>query len=188
MKLTVMKHLKTIFTFVLILIPGILPAQSYMTEEGHAEFTSSVPLHTFTGVSDHLTGLIDFDENLVDFYIDLQTLKTGNGKRDRDMYSTLETDKFPFAEFTGSLETPFDPESTEEKNVIVTGDFTIHGVTQSIEVEGILQKRNNGLYLEASWILNLDDYEIEPPGILFYRVDEEIEVQIETELQPQENE
>lgn len=163
-------------------------AQSYITENGHVEFTSSVPLHSFTGSSDHLNGLIDFDENLVDFYIDLKTLDTGNGKRDRDMYSTLNVEKHPFAEFTGSFTSSFDLESSEEQNVTVLGDFTIHGVTQSIEVDGILQKRNNGLYLEASWILNLEDYQIEPPGILFYRVDEEIEVRIEAELERQEGE
>ena len=183
-----MRHLGVIFTSVLILIPGILFSQSFITEEGHAEFTSSVPLHSFTGTSNHLRGLIDLDENLVDFYIDLETLDTGNGKRDRDMYSTLETDKFPFAEFTGSLQTPFDTETTEEQNVTVVGDFTIHGVTRSIEVEGTLQMKNNGMHLEASWILNLQNYEIEPPGILFYRVDQEIEIRIEAQLEHQDDE
>lgn len=159
-----------------------------MTEEGHAEFTSSVPFHTFTGVSDHLTGLIDFDENLVDFYIDLQTLKTGNGKRDRDMYSTLNVEKYPFAEFTGSLGTPFDLESREEQSVTVTGEFTIHGVSRNISVEGTLQRTGSGLELKTSWTLNITDYEIEPPGILFYRVDEEMDVRVEATLEQQKNE
>lgn len=179
-----MRYLKSILFFWLI-CPGALLAQSFMTEAGHAEFTSTVPLHTFTGVSDHLTGLIDLDENLVDFYIDLQTLDTGNGRRDRDMYSTLNVEEYPFAEFTGSLDTPFDLESSEVQNVTVSGDFTIHGVTQSIRVDGTLLNTNNALQLEASWILNLQDYDIEPPGILFYRVDEEIEVRIHAQLQHQ---
>ena len=183
-----MKNIKPILICLLFLISESVIAQSFITETGHAEFTSSVPLHSFTGSSENLTGLVDFDENLVDFYTDLQTLDTGNGKRDRDMYSTLEVDQYPFAEFTGSLETPFDMESTEVQNVTVAGDFTIHGVTQSIEVEGKLRKVNNALQLEASWILNLQDYDIEPPGILFYRVDEEIEVRIEAELEQQDSE
>ena len=36
----------------------------YYTDSGHAEFTSSVPLHSFTGESNHLTGMIDFREIL----------------------------------------------------------------------------------------------------------------------------
>lgn len=183
-----MKTLRTILVSLIFLIPVSLYAQSYITEKGHVVFTSSVPLHSFKGSSNHLNGLIDFDENLVDFYIDLQTLDTGNGKRDRDMYSTLNVEEHPFAEFTGSIKSSFDQESTEEQEVTVSGEFSIHGVTQAIEVNGTLQKSGNGLQLSASWILNLDDYDIEPPGILFYKVDEEIDIQIAAELQPQINE
>lgn len=156
----------------------------YFTDSGTAEFTSSVPLHTFTGSSDHLTGMIDLTENYIDFYLDLSTLKTGIGRRDRDMYSTLNVDDHPFAEFTGALETDFDEESTEQQSVVVSGEFTINGVTQDVTIEGILQKQGEDLYLEADWIVLLDDYNIEPPGILFYRVTEEQEVHIEAVLEP----
>lgn len=184
----IMQTVKTIIVSLILLIPISLSAQSFITEEGYVEFTSSVPLHSFKGSSNHLNGLIDLDENLVDFYIDLQTLDTGNGKRDRDMYSTLNVEEHPFAEFTGSLTSSFNPEASEEQEVTVSGDFSIHGVTQAVDISGTLQNVENGLLLNASWILNLDDYQIEPPGILFYKVDEEIEVKIEAELQPQVNE
>lgn len=168
--------------------PSLVLAQSFQTETGHAEFTSSVPLHTFTGESDHLTGLIDFEENLVDFYIDLETLETGNGRRDRDMYSTLNVEEHPFAEFTGSLESSFDTNSTEPQNVTVSGEFTIHGVTRDMTVDGILQKQGDELLLESEWILDITDYDIEPPGILFYRVRDEMDVRINARLRPVEDE
>ncbi|MCC5907202.1 MAG: YceI family protein [Balneolaceae bacterium] len=154
----------------------------YITDSGHAEFTSRVPLHTFTGSSDHLHGLIDFDENLVDFYLDLSTLKSGIGRRDRDIYRTLNVDDHPFAEFTGSLSSSFDINSSEIQQVAVRGEFTIHGVTREITIEGTLQKQGGELHLTAEWILDLEDYDIEPPGILFYRVDEEQELRIEAIL------
>ena len=40
--------------------------------------------------------------------IDLTTLETGIGKRDKDMRKPLETDKSPFAEFFGKLTSSFD--------------------------------------------------------------------------------
>jgi len=156
----------------------------YYTESGIAEFTSSVPLHTFTGRSGNLTGMIDLEENLVDFFLDLHTLKTGIGRRDRDMYRTLNVDDHPFAEFTGSLASPFDEGIAEPQVAIVEGEFTVHGVTQQIRIEGELQKQDGDLHLSAEWILLLEDYGIEPPGILFYRVTEEQEVRIEAVLQP----
>jgi len=65
----------------------------YMTHSGHAEFTSRVPLHTFTGESNHLTGMINYGENIIDFYLDLNTLRTGIDRRDRDMFRTLNVDE-----------------------------------------------------------------------------------------------
>jgi len=160
----------------------------YMTESGYAEFESSVPLHSFTGESEHLTGMIDPSENLVDFYLDLNTLKTGIDRRDRDMYRTLNVEEYPFAEFTGSLESMFDMDSSEEQPVTVAGEFSIHGTTRSVRINGTIQVNGNELILEASWTLNLDDYNIEPPGILFYKVNEEQKIRIEATLKPKDRE
>lgn len=171
-----------VLSILLLTAPRILIAQSFITEDGHVEFTSSVPLHSFTGSSDHLNGLIDLDENLLDFYIDLKTLDTGNGRRDRDMYRTLNTDEFPFAEFTGRLTTVFDTDSEMEQSVTATGEFTVNGVTRDLTVDGTLENTAGGIHLKSSWIIDITDYDIEPPGILFYKVDEEMDIRIDAVL------
>lgn len=157
----------------------------YYTETGDAKFTSSVPLHTFSGESSHLTGMIDLEKNVVDFYLDLNTIETGIDRRDRDMQRTLETEEFPFAEFTGSFKSGFERDQTQKQTVVVDGEFTIHGKTLPVEVEGVIEIQGDDLVLEAEWSLFLDDYDIEPPGILFYRVDEEQKIQIKAVLSPQ---
>lgn len=174
-----------IFVFVVLLFQLSLVSGSdtaeelvYYTESGEAEFSSSVPLHTFTGRSGHLTGLIDPAENFIDFYLDMNTLRTGIGRRDRDMFNTLNVDEHPFAEFTGSFESDVDFENSGEQTVIVTGEFSVNGVTRDIRIEGEIQHSENEITIEAGWELLLEDYEIEPPGILFYRVDNEILIQI----------
>lgn len=160
----------------------------YFTDSGYAEFTSSVPLHTFTGKSNHLTGMIDLEENVIDFYLDLNTLETGIGRRDRDMNRTLNVSEHPFAEFTGSLKSSFDEQSTEKQTVVAAGEFTINGVTRTVEIEGNLQKQGDDILLEAEWDLFIDDYNIEPPGILFYRVNTKQEVRIEAVLKTHDKE
>src|SRR5690606_14338056 len=111
-------------------------AQTYFTETGYAEFTSEVPLHSFTGTTQNLTGQANLGDGTVAFYLDLTTLRTGIGKRDKDLRRTRETDDCPFAEFCGKLVTDVDPHSTDLQIVQVRGDFTVHGVTREIEVEG----------------------------------------------------
>jgi polyisoprenoid-binding protein YceI len=154
-------------------------AQSYMTEDGYVEFKSSAPLLTFKGISNHLTGLIDLDKNLVDFYVDLTTLDTGINLRNRHMRdSYLETDKYPFAEFTGTITSGFDYESEGEQAVTVQGDFTIHGVTKEMTITGTLKRVTDGLELNASWKVLLEDHNINKPRVVFYELADEQEVTI----------
>lgn len=184
-----MKWQQIMMSMTSLLLIGIWQTEVvYYTESSQAEFTSSVPLHEFTGVSDHLTGMIDFEENVVDFYLDLETLKTGNARRDRDMYETLNVEDHPFAEFTGSLQSSFDMNSTDVQEVTVQGKFTIHGVTCTKTVKGTLQRVGNDIRLKAEWVLDITNFDIEPPGILFYRVNDKMDVRINVLLKPTQEE
>ena len=181
-------HLTLLFLVFLLLRYDCVFGQSYMSEEGYVEFISRAPLLEFKGKSDHLTGLIDLDQNLIDFYVDLNTIDTGIQRRNRDMRSTyLKTDTFPFADFSGKLLTEFDPESEGEQRVKTRGIFTIHGVEREIDVEGTLEPRNGGLKLNASWTILLDDYNIERPRVLFYELADEQVVNISVLLSPRIN-
>ncbi|SMO34616.1 YceI-like domain-containing protein [Gracilimonas mengyeensis] len=161
--------------------------QAFMTDSGTAVFHSEVPLHTFSGSSDFLTGRIDLEDKTVDFYLDLHTLETGIDKRDRDMLETLEAEEFPFAEFFGKLTSNFDPENTSPQTVTVEGDFKIHGVTNETKITGTLQMTDNGLLVKAGWTLLLKDYDIEPPKLLFVKVDQQQDIEIEALLKPVED-
>lgn len=159
--------------------------KSFFTDHGLAEFTSSVPLHEFTGTSERLVGRISLADSTVDFYLDLETLETGIGKRDKDMKRTLETDQYPFGEFFGKLVSPFDPKRADAQYAEAHGDFSIHGVTRSVEITGTLRLDSLGLHLEADWELNLEDYDIEPPSLLIVRVDEIQKLHIKATLRPE---
>lgn len=177
---------------ILFLVAGVLwwctvsetNAQTYGTQRGTAEFTSSVPLHTFTGTSTYLTGEVNFDTGVVDFYVDLETIETGIARRDRDMRETLETDQYPYAEFTGRLTTLFDTDESGRQAARVEGTFTVHGVSRSVIVAGSLEKVGSQIRLTADWELRLDDYNIEPPRLLMVRVDEVQAIHINALLSP----
>ena len=173
--------------FILFVFSFGLHAQIYKTESGKAVFLSKVPLHDFEGSSDQLVGLINLEDKTVDFYLDLETLDTGNGKRDKDMRLTLETKKFPFGEFFGKLVSDFDPTSSEIQAAKVEGVFKIHGKEKEVEIDGTLQMTAEGILLKAGWILNLEDYAIKPPRLLIIKVDEEQEININALLTPKES-
>ncbi|MCH7400359.1 YceI family protein [Belliella kenyensis] len=155
-------------------------AQVYKTEKGKAEFLSKAPLNEFVGTSSNLNGLIDVDKNLVDFFIDLNTLKTGISLRDKHMRENyLETKKYPFSEFTGKFKTlpKFDQKNHDE--VFVVGVFKIHGVEKQVEIPASVQKTSsNELAFESKFVIKLSDYKIAIPKVVFYELAEEQEVTI----------
>lgn len=161
-------------------------AQSYIGKEGQAEFISNAPLLEFKGVSEHLTGLIDLEKNLVDFYLDLNTLDTGIKLRNSHMReSYLETEECPFAEFTGQLDSAFDPDLNEEQDISVSGEFTVHCVTKELAATGTIKPTPDGLMVKAEWEILLKDFDIDRPGVAFYELAEEQRINISILLKPE---
>ncbi len=168
-------------------LSGYAQSKKYIATDGYVEFLSKAPLHQFKGKSKVLHGLIDLNKNLVDFYVDLNTLKTGIAKRDSDMRNSyLDTEDHPFAEFTGALDAVemLNPVPGKPKKVTATGTFSLHGVKRKITVEGTLTATEDGLNLKATWPILLEDYNIERPGFLFYELADEQIISIDIELHP----
>ncbi len=118
----------------LLLLPCFAAGQTYQTDSGHAEFTGHTPLFSFKGSSDSLSGSVDIADSTVQFTLPVKTLDTGNNKRDRDMMNVLEANKFPNATFEGKITSSFNPDKLSKQEVTVKGTFTIHGVSQSLEI------------------------------------------------------
>lgn len=154
--------------------------QEYLTTKGEVIFLSKAPLNEFEGKSSSLNGLVNLETNVLDFFVDLNTLKTGIGLRDSHMRENyLETDQFPFAEFTGKLVQQPTLILGTKTPVKALGKFKIHGIEREIEVPGFLTLAQNGrIELDASFEILLSDFEIALPKLVFYELAEEQKVTI----------
>lgn len=157
----------------------------FITENGKAVFTSRAPMLTFSGESEQLNGMIDLEQNLLDFYLDLETLDTGIRLRNKHMRdSYLETNTYPFAEFRGQLAQVPDFTESDTATVVAIGRFKVHGIEREIEVPGILVRTSEGLLLTAEFKVDLPDYEISVPKVVFYELSETQEIRIEGLFSP----
>jgi polyisoprenoid-binding protein YceI len=172
-----MKRIFSLFLFFLSL-QGF--GQEYLTTKGQVTFLSKAPLNEFEGKSSSLNGLVNLETNLLDFFVDLNTLKTGIGLRDSHMRENyLETDKFPFAEFTGNLVQLPTLVMANKTPVKAVGKFKIHGIERDIEVLGFLTLIQNGkVELDTSFEILLSDYQIPLPKLVFYELAQEQKVTI----------
>jgi len=158
--------------------------QTYLSLDGRVVFESSAATETFQGVSPNLVGLVNLADSTMDFYLDLNTLKTGISLRDRQMRDQyLRTKTFPFAEFKGRLGAPVDRTMRVAQPVVARGLFTVHGVPRPIHVSGTITPVDaDRLRVEAEWSLNLNDHGITVPSFLMLRLSETIRISIDITL------
>ncbi|MEY2905125.1 MAG: hypothetical protein RJA52_1141 [Bacteroidota bacterium] len=168
------------WVFVFFLFPCSLIAQQFIGSAGKVTFISEAPLSTFEGISDQLNGLVDQEKGLVDFYLDLNTLKTGIGLRDKHMRdSYLETKKYPYAEFTGQLIGEINFGQPAE----VKGKFKLHGVEKEVTLKGTVKKIDaDTLEIDSEFQILLSDYKIDIPKVVFYELADVQKVRVQIQL------
>ena len=158
-------------------------------------FTSSTAIDEFEGTTERLDGLVLLNtEELTDrtggaeseiyFEVDLASLDTGIGMRDRQMRNSyLEVDRYPYAAFGGTIEQVV---SLPGKMFQVTtqGILGIHGVEQERALTCNLATVNEGYRVNCSFSVFLSDHDIEIPKLMFLKLNNEIRMDLNFILEP----
>jgi polyisoprenoid-binding protein YceI len=116
--------------------------------------------------------------------VDLRGLKSDQDQRDGFIQTrTLETAKFPNAEFVPTKVTGLDKmiPSAGQSGISLTGNLTIHGVTKEVTFQGIatFNPRTNSVAGRAKTSLTFDEFGITQPKIgRLASVDNKIELQL----------
>lgn len=147
-------------------------------------FISKAPLEDFQGVTHDIDGYLTHEadslttKSEVYFEVDLRTLDTGIGLRNRHMRENyLETDKFPMAKYKGRIVKAV-PQG-QSVNVTVEGRMFIHGVTQPLTVQGRMFPETNGYRVQAATAVKLTDYNIPIPKLMFMKISEDIRLTLD---------
>lgn len=148
------------------------------------KFTSSTPILDFEGITNHIDGYIYwegddyFEKNPTCYFeVNLNSIETGNGKRDRDMRERLETHKWPYATFTGKFTKVELMDSVViTYRVVARGKMMIHGVEKEMTIPGIISIQEGNMYVVAEFDVKLTDFDIRIPGVLMFKVNNTIPV------------
>ena len=111
----------------------------------------------------NVEGNVTFDEEQnsiinVEAKIDVNSIDTGNSKRDRHLKSPdfFDANNFPFISFVSS-----DVKKLENGKFIVTGLLTMRGITKNITLRGERKKNiNNNMVFSAESLIDRQDFEI----------------------------
>lgn len=132
------------------------------------EELSGIGSTTAVGRTTDVSGTVEIDGTTVtaaEIEVDMTTITTNDSRRDGKVQSALDTDQFPTATF--SLTEPIDlgdaAASGEAVTVTATGDLTISGVTNQVEMPIEAQLVDGTVALVGSVELTFADYDVEVP-------------------------
>lgn len=152
-------------------------------EGTEVEFLSKATLESFTGHTDQIRGRVVCDPDgladsiVVYVEVDLATLETGMGLRDKHMRENhLETDQYPHAIFRGARILSGSERALaagEPVDIRIAGEFALHGVRRPLEVTARVTRLDDdppALAVECAFEVKLADHQIDRPKFLMMKV------------------
>jgi polyisoprenoid-binding protein YceI len=89
----------------------------------------------------------------------VKTLKTGDGKRDKDLNKSMESDKYPVLRFD-LARVSRNEDAGNSPGVMLHGKLTIHGVSREVDLPATIQFSGSTARVRTDFPLNLKDYRI----------------------------
>lgn len=130
--------------------------------QGTLSFDGRASAGDFTGTTTTLTGQMTGGDGLeaVRGWVEapVATLKTGNGRRDRDLNKSMESDKYPTMRFDLDGVTPAG--TGDSVPVTLKGRLTLHGMERRVELPGSVAFAEGAVRVRSDFPLNLKDYKI----------------------------
>jgi len=179
-----MKHI-TIILLAWLSITNQTSQDLYVCKNAHISLYSSAPIEdikaatsTATSVFNASTGDLAFNVAINSFHFEKELMQ--------EHFNTdyMESDKFPRASFKGKIQEHPDLTKDGSFPVTVTGDLTVHGVTQKRTIPGTLTIKNGAITLISEFMVKCADHHISIPQIVFHNIAESIKMNVSATYSP----
>lgn len=181
-----MKHLKVSLAVTLglcLLLLSQAKGQKFKSVTSSVHFYSDAPMEDIEATNLDGKSAFDLGTGEIVFSIPIKSFifeKSLMQEHFNENY--LESDKFPKATFIGII-TEFDPTTSEEQDAVARGKMNMHGVGQEISVKGRMKINESSAELNAKFPIELKDYKIKIPKVVFYNIAEVVDVTIKFEYE-----
>jgi polyisoprenoid-binding protein YceI len=173
-----------LFFFVFSIASAQVQNYKIIPEQSNLTFDVSAQMHKVHGVSNAFSGTISGDPKditaaKITIRLDPSNFDTDNDKRDKVMREkSLEIEKFPFIEFESTSIEAENKELTinEPAEATILGKLKLHGVVKEISVPVRILWDERQVSADAGMDLNLDEFGIFRPKVLFFRLQKEVKV------------
>jgi hypothetical protein len=177
-----------IFICTLFLLSVQLKAQNkYITRTGTVSFFSSTSAENIDAVNNEAFSLVDITKGEVAFQVLITGFKFKKALMEEHFNENyMESSKFPKAIFQGSIAdlSKVNFKSNGSYTVNVTGDLTMHGVTNKVTFPATINIQGGKLNATSKFDVRLADYKIKVPSLVSKQVAESVAVTVACAYEP----
>jgi polyisoprenoid-binding protein YceI len=186
---------RTIFIILFVLTTGAFSTEYQVNKERENQviFNSNAPVEKIQGNTGNIDGYVSWDDQKpldkseMYFEVDMNTLDTGNSIRDRHMRDNfLETEKFQYAFFRGTIEAIDALDTDLSCQVVVNGMMNIHGVEKPYKINGTVTRENKELVVTCYFDIALPEHNIKIPQFMFMKLAPVLQIEVNFYLLKQE--
>jgi hypothetical protein len=178
--------MRSINVIVFVLVTNLVYGQKFLTERGFVKFFSDAAIEDITATNEKATALFDAGSGSIAFVVPInQFVFAKSLMQEHFNEKYLESDRYPKSTFQGRI-VGFNPETQTQQTVSAQGKLTIHGVTRDIDVPGQIIRSDKGLTMSSKFMVELKDYKVEIPRLMWQNIAERVEVTLEFTFRPEE--
>ena len=161
-----------------------LIAQQFYSNKGQISFFSEAPIENISAINENVSAIIDSQTGGFAFRLKIEDFTFPNSlMQEHFNESYLESEKYPLSTFTGVTDNFSDLDLSTKQNLVVNGSLSMHGISKDAQMNATAHLINEELYITSTFDVALDDYDIDIPKIMMYKIAELIKVVVEIKLQ-----
>ncbi|HEY8931150.1 MAG TPA: YceI family protein [Mucilaginibacter sp.] len=173
----------------LILLAWMLNFQTgqdlYVCKNANITLFSSAPIEDIKAETSSGASVFNAATGDLNFSVPISTFKFQKSLMQEHFNSDyMESDKYPRANFKGKIAEKIDVTKDGSYPVNVTGDLTVHNVTQKRTIPGTITVKGGVLSMKSEFMVKCADHHIDIPRIVFHNIAESIKITVAATYAP----
>lgn len=178
---------KTILSLTLVLAAGLLFAQKKTTTSAIINFDATTSIDKLPKAENKtVIASLDTKSGKMAFEAQIKSFAFSNPRIQEHFNNSgwMDSEKYPAATFAGTISNLKDVKFNKDGvyDVLVTGDLTIHGVTNAVETKGKVTVSGTTIKTVADFSVKLADYGIDGPAVGAGKVSREPSISVSAEF------
>ena len=178
-----MKTTTIFLVFVMLLGSTLLKAQIYLGKTCDISFFSSGPIEDISAINktakpifNAATGEVAIKITIKGFEFDKKLMEEHFNEK------YMESDKYPYATFSGKVNEQIDYKKDGTYKATVTGKLDMHGVVQERTIEGTVTVKGGEISFDSKFNVALKDHNITIPTLVAQNIAEVVQVTVKSTL------